>query len=164
MQWDTTHAKHENAYTKRCTYIHFQLKPYSVDFSFPFCRFVCFCGRRQAACSAYIIVQFAPLSLSLLLFLCMPFVFAVATTDDSPVAMKLKKMWLKTPITEEQASQTILDPSIGKSRESSSSSFVSGKLSCRDWDRFRWLRYGYVFGGVFGVICKEEQFSKRPVT
>lgn len=51
----------------------------------------------------------------LFLFLSMHAVcFVVATTDDSPVAMKLKKMWLKTPITEEQASLTILDPSIGK--------------------------------------------------
>lgn len=41
---------------------------------------------------------------------------AVATTDDSPIAMKLKKMWLKAPITEEQATLTILDPSIGKNR------------------------------------------------
>lgn len=38
----------------------------------------------------------------------------MATADDSPVAMKLKKMWLKTPVGEEQATQAILDPSIGK--------------------------------------------------
>lgn len=42
------------------------------------------------------------------------FLIAVATTEDSPIAMKLKKMWLKAPITEEQATLTILDPSIGK--------------------------------------------------
>lgn len=38
----------------------------------------------------------------------------MATAEDSPVAMKLKKMWLKTPVGEEQATQAILDPSIGK--------------------------------------------------
>lgn len=38
----------------------------------------------------------------------------VATAEDSPIAMKLKKMWLKTPVGEEQAAQAIMDPSIGK--------------------------------------------------
>jgi metastasis-associated protein MTA len=37
----------------------------------------------------------------------------VATTEDSPVAMKLKKIWLKTPVNEEQAAQAVLDPAIG---------------------------------------------------
>jgi hypothetical protein len=27
--------------------------------------------------------------------------------------MKLKKMWLKTPVSEEQAAQAVLDPAIG---------------------------------------------------
>jgi hypothetical protein len=40
--------------------------------------------------------------------------FTVATSDDSPVAMKLKKMWLKTPVSEEQAAQVVLDPAIGE--------------------------------------------------
>lgn len=39
--------------------------------------------------------------------------FTVATAEDSPVAMKLKKMWLKTPVGEEQAAQAVLDPAIG---------------------------------------------------
>ena len=41
--------------------------------------------------------------------------FSVATAEDSdsPVAMKLKKMWLKTPVSEEQAAQAVLDPAIG---------------------------------------------------
>lgn len=39
--------------------------------------------------------------------------FTVATSEDSPVAMKLKKMWLKTPVGEEQAAQAVLDPAIG---------------------------------------------------
>jgi metastasis-associated protein MTA len=38
----------------------------------------------------------------------------VATSEDSPVAMKLKKIWLKTPVSEEQAAQAVLDPAIGK--------------------------------------------------
>lgn len=37
----------------------------------------------------------------------------MATSEDSPVAMKLKKMWLKTPMSEEQAAQVVLDPAIG---------------------------------------------------
>lgn len=37
----------------------------------------------------------------------------MATSEDSPVAMKLKKMWLKTPVGEEQAAQAVLDPAIG---------------------------------------------------
>lgn len=40
-------------------------------------------------------------------------VFSVATSEDSPVAMKLKKMWLKTPVSEEQAVQAVMDPAIG---------------------------------------------------
>ena len=39
---------------------------------------------------------------------------ATAEDSDSPVAMKLKKMWLKTPVSEEQAAQAVLDPAIGK--------------------------------------------------
>lgn len=42
------------------------------------------------------------------------FFFTVATSEDSPVAMKLKKMWLKTPVSEEQAVQAVMDPAIGK--------------------------------------------------
>lgn len=38
---------------------------------------------------------------------------ATAEDSDSPVAMKLKKMWLKTPVSEEQAAQAVLDPAIG---------------------------------------------------
>lgn len=30
------------------------------------------------------------------------------------MAMKLKKMWLKTPVGEEQAAQAVLDPAIGE--------------------------------------------------
>lgn len=41
------------------------------------------------------------------------FAFSVATAEDSPVAMKMKKMWLKTPVSEEQAAQAVLDPAIG---------------------------------------------------
>lgn len=41
--------------------------------------------------------------------------FSVAQSEDSPVAMKLKKMWLKTPVGEEQAAQAVLDPALGKS-------------------------------------------------
>lgn len=37
----------------------------------------------------------------------------VATAEDSPLAMKLKKTWLRTPVGEEQAAQAVLDPSIG---------------------------------------------------
>lgn len=42
-----------------------------------------------------------------------PFPVATAEDSDSPVAMKLKKMWLKTPVSEEQAAQAVLDPAIG---------------------------------------------------
>lgn len=44
------------------------------------------------------------------------FYFTVATTDDSPIAMKVKKLWFKTPVNEEQAAQAILDPALGKSK------------------------------------------------
>ncbi|XP_048486099.1 metastasis-associated protein MTA3 isoform X4 [Plutella xylostella] len=37
----------------------------------------------------------------------------MAQSEDSPVAMKLKKMWLKTPVGEEQAAQAVLDPALG---------------------------------------------------
>ncbi|XP_055640267.1 metastasis-associated protein MTA3 isoform X2 [Toxorhynchites rutilus septentrionalis] len=36
----------------------------------------------------------------------------MATSEDSPVAMKLKKLWLKTPVGEEQAAQAVLDPAL----------------------------------------------------
>lgn len=39
---------------------------------------------------------------------------SVAQSEDSPVAMKLKKICLKTPVGEEQAAQAVLDPAIGK--------------------------------------------------
>jgi 5'(3')-deoxyribonucleotidase len=42
-----------------------------------------------------------------------PILVATAEDSDSPVAMKLKKMWLKTPVSEEQAAQAVLDPAIG---------------------------------------------------
>ncbi|KPJ13929.1 Metastasis-associated protein MTA3 [Papilio machaon] len=37
----------------------------------------------------------------------------MAQSEDSPVAMKLKKICLKTPIGEEQAAQAVLDPALG---------------------------------------------------
>uniref|UniRef100_A0A1A9W705 Metastasis-associated protein MTA3 n=1 Tax=Glossina brevipalpis TaxID=37001 RepID=A0A1A9W705_9MUSC len=36
----------------------------------------------------------------------------VAAAEDSPLAMKLKRTWLRTPVGEEQAAQAVLDPSI----------------------------------------------------
>ncbi|XP_017044148.1 metastasis-associated protein MTA3 isoform X1 [Drosophila ficusphila] len=36
----------------------------------------------------------------------------LATAEDSPLATKLKKTWLRTPVGEEQAAQAVLDPSI----------------------------------------------------
>lgn len=42
---------------------------------------------------------------------------ATAEDSDSPVAMKLKKMWLKTPVSEEQAAQAVLDPAIAALEE-----------------------------------------------
>ncbi|XP_050089253.1 metastasis-associated protein MTA1 [Anopheles aquasalis] len=41
----------------------------------------------------------------------------MATSEDSPVAMKLKKMWLKTPVSEEQAAQAVLDPALAALEE-----------------------------------------------
>lgn len=41
----------------------------------------------------------------------------MATAEDSPLAMKLKKTWLRTPVGEEQAAQAVLDPSIGIKHE-----------------------------------------------
>lgn len=41
--------------------------------------------------------------------------FLVASTEDSPIANKLKRIWFKTPIGEEQATQAVLDPVVGKS-------------------------------------------------
>lgn len=43
----------------------------------------------------------------------------MAQSEDSPVAMKLKKMWLKTPVGEEQAAQAVLDPAIAAMEEES---------------------------------------------
>lgn len=40
--------------------------------------------------------------------------FSVASTEDSPIANKLKRIWFKTPIGEEQATQAVLDPVVGK--------------------------------------------------
>ncbi|VVD00992.1 unnamed protein product [Leptidea sinapis] len=42
-----------------------------------------------------------------------------AKSEDSPVAMKLKKICLKTPIGEEQAAQAVLDPAIVAMEEES---------------------------------------------
>lgn len=42
------------------------------------------------------------------------FHITVAQSEDSPVAMKLKKICLKTPVGEEQAAQAVLDPALGK--------------------------------------------------
>ncbi|PZC77839.1 hypothetical protein B5X24_HaOG202950 [Helicoverpa armigera] len=36
----------------------------------------------------------------------------VAQSEDSPIAMKLKKICLKTPVGEEQAAQAVLDPAL----------------------------------------------------
>lgn len=38
----------------------------------------------------------------------------MAQSEDSPVAMKLKKICLKTPVGEEQAAQAVLDPALGE--------------------------------------------------
>lgn len=38
----------------------------------------------------------------------------MASTEDSPIANKLKRIWFKTPIGEEQATQAVLDPVVGK--------------------------------------------------
>ncbi|XP_026494331.1 metastasis-associated protein MTA3 [Vanessa tameamea] len=43
----------------------------------------------------------------------------MAQSEDSPVAMKLKKICLKTPIGEEQAAQAVLDPAIVAMEEES---------------------------------------------
>ncbi|KAL4706959.1 hypothetical protein ACJJTC_019497, partial [Scirpophaga incertulas] len=43
-----------------------------------------------------------------------------AQSEDSPVAMKLKKICLKTPIGEEQAAQAVLDPALVAMEEESS--------------------------------------------
>lgn len=40
--------------------------------------------------------------------------FAVATSEgESSIANKLKRIWFKTPIGEEQATQAVLDPVVG---------------------------------------------------
>ncbi|XP_013170486.1 PREDICTED: metastasis-associated protein MTA3, partial [Papilio xuthus] len=43
----------------------------------------------------------------------------MAQSEDSPVAMKLKKICLKTPIGEEQAAQAVLDPALAAMEEES---------------------------------------------
>ncbi|XP_050068350.1 metastasis-associated protein MTA1 [Anopheles maculipalpis] len=50
----------------------------------------------------------------------------MATSEDSPAAMKLKKMWLKTPVSEEQAAQAVLDPALVALEEERNSSPNSG--------------------------------------
>ncbi|CAB3248895.1 unnamed protein product [Arctia plantaginis] len=44
----------------------------------------------------------------------------MAQSEDSPVAMKLKKICLKTPVGEEQAAQAVLDPALVAMEEESS--------------------------------------------
>ncbi|XP_053679778.1 metastasis-associated protein MTA1 [Anopheles nili] len=50
----------------------------------------------------------------------------MATSEDSPAAMKLKKMWLKTPVSEEQAAQAVLDPALVALEEERNNSTNSG--------------------------------------
>ncbi|EDS25989.1 metastasis-associated protein 3 [Culex quinquefasciatus] len=50
----------------------------------------------------------------------------MATSEDSPVAMKLKKMWLKTPVGEEQAAQAVLDPALVALEEERNSPNTTG--------------------------------------
>lgn len=50
-----------------------------------------------------------------LIFFSLSLHFLVASTEDSPIANKLKRIWFKTPIGEEQATQAVLDPVVGKS-------------------------------------------------
>ncbi|XP_053661355.1 metastasis-associated protein MTA1 [Anopheles marshallii] len=50
----------------------------------------------------------------------------MATSEDSPAAMKLKKMWLKTPVSEEQAAQAVLDPALVALEEERNNSPNSG--------------------------------------
>lgn len=56
---------------------------------------------------------------------------ATAEDSDSPVAMKLKKMWLKTPVSEEQAAQAVLDPAIGNYSLFWYTHFFSIALCCK---------------------------------
>lgn len=51
---------------------------------------------------------------------------AVATAEDSPLATKLKKTWLRTPVSEEQAAQAVLDPSIGTKCQNINRTFSIG--------------------------------------
>lgn len=44
----------------------------------------------------------------------------MAQSEDSPIAMKLKKICLKTPVGEEQAAQAVLDPALAAMEEESS--------------------------------------------
>ncbi|XP_031632273.1 metastasis-associated protein MTA3 isoform X2 [Contarinia nasturtii] len=41
----------------------------------------------------------------------------MASTEDSPIANKLKRIWFKTPIGEEQATQAVLDPVVASLEE-----------------------------------------------
>uniref|UniRef100_A0A182QVP1 Metastasis-associated protein MTA n=1 Tax=Anopheles farauti TaxID=69004 RepID=A0A182QVP1_9DIPT len=50
----------------------------------------------------------------------------MATSEDSPAALKLKKMWLKTPVSEEQAAQAVLDPALVALEEERNNSTNSG--------------------------------------
>ncbi|XP_053691511.1 metastasis-associated protein MTA1 [Sabethes cyaneus] len=54
----------------------------------------------------------------------------MATSEDSPVAMKLKKMWLKTPVGEEQAAQAVLDPALVALEEERNSPCTGGGGGC----------------------------------
>lgn len=48
----------------------------------------------------------------------------MASTEDSPIANKLKRIWFKTPIGEEQATQAVLDPVVGKLDLKSNNIFI----------------------------------------
>ncbi|XP_055373771.1 metastasis-associated protein MTA3 [Condylostylus longicornis] len=50
----------------------------------------------------------------------------LAAAEDSPIAIKLKKTWLRTPVGEEQAAQAVLDPSIASLDEEKSNSGGGG--------------------------------------
>ena len=57
----------------------------------------------------------------------------MATAEDSPLATKLKKTWLRTPVGEEQAAQAVLDPSIGIANLNI---FINKNLDNRNLQRF----------------------------
>lgn len=58
----------------------------------------------------------------------------MAQSEDSPVAMKLKKICLKTPVGEEQAAQAVLDPALGKFVYKST--FKVKDRQCQNWKLF----------------------------